>query len=107
MIARNMYLQKIIDYMWDGQIKVITGIRRCGKSTLLFDIFYNYLIKNGVASQNIIKIELDKRKFAAFRNPINLANYVEELIKKKTIKYYLFIDEIQFCHSVPDSDNLD
>ena len=45
MIQRDLYLQKIIDYMWDGQIKVITGIRRAGKSTLLFDLFYDYLLK--------------------------------------------------------------
>ncbi len=77
MIQRDLYLQKIIDYMWDGQIKVITGIRRAGKSTLLFDLCYDYLLKKGVKSENIIKLQLDKRKDSKYRNPIVLADFVE------------------------------
>lgn len=105
MIDRERYLKKIVDYMWDGQIKVITGIRRCGKSTLLFHLFYDYLLKKGSKAENIITLELDKRKFAKFRNPVVLAEYVELQIKDRRKKYYLFIDEIQFFYSVPDSDN--
>lgn len=105
MIVRERYLQKIVDYMWDGQIKVITGIRRCGKSTLLFQIFYDYLLKKGSKAENIITLELDKRKYAKYRNPIVLAEYVESQVKDRRKKYYLFIDEIQFCYSVPDPDN--
>ena len=105
MIVRERYLQKIVDYMWDGQIKVITGIRRCGKSTLLFQIFYDYLLKKGSKAENIITLELDKRKYAKYRNPIALAEYVESQVKDRRKKYYLFIDEIQFCYSVPDPDN--
>ena len=56
MINRVYYLNQIISKMWDGNIKVITGIRRCGKSTLLFELFYDYLIKSGVEENNIIKI---------------------------------------------------
>ena len=84
MILRDRYLQQIIDYMWDGQIKVITGIRRCGKSTLLFEIFYDYLLKNGTSPENIILIELDKRKDVKYRNPIVLTDYVESVIQNKT-----------------------
>lgn len=105
MIVRERYLQKIVDYMWDGQIKVITGIRRCGKSTLLFQIFYEYLLKKGSKAENIITLELDKRKYVKYRNPIVLAEYVESQVKDRRKKYYLFIDEIQFCYSVPDPDN--
>lgn len=105
MIQRDLYLQKIIDYMWDGQIKVITGIRRAGKSTLLFDLFYAYLLKKGVKSENIIKLQLDKRKDSKYRNPIVLAECVENQVSKSKEKFYLFIDEIQFCYSVPDPDN--
>ena len=105
MIVRERYLQKIVDYMWDGQIKVITGIRRCGKSTLLFQIFYDYLLKKGSKAENIITLELDKRKYAKYRNPIVLAEYVESQVKDRRKKYYLFIDEIQFCYSIPDPDN--
>ncbi len=91
--------------MWDGQIKVITGIRRCGKSTLLFHLFYDYLLKKGVKAENIIQLELDKRKFAKYRSPIVLAEFVEKQVKDRRKKYYLFIDEIQFCYAVPDPDN--
>ncbi len=105
MIKRDVYLQKIINYMWDSQIKVITGIRRVGKSTLLFKIFYDYLIKNGTPDNNIIKLQLDKRKDAKYRNPIILADFVEKQVSNSKEKYYLFIDEIQFCYSVPDPDN--
>ena len=92
--------------MHDGQVKVITGIRRCGKSTLLFDLFYKYLIESGVDSTCIIGIQLDKRKYAKYRNPIVLSEYVEDIISNKKENFYLFIDEIQFCHSVEDPDNV-
>ena len=105
MIQRDLYLQKIIDYMWDGQIKVITGIRRAGKSTLLFDLFYDYLLKKGTNAENIIKLQLDKRRDSKYRNPIILAEFVEKQVRKSRKKFYLFIDEIQFCYSVPDPDN--
>ena len=61
MIIRNDYLQKLIDRMNNGMIKVITGIRRCGKSYLLFEIFYNYLLQNGVDKSHIITLQLDDR----------------------------------------------
>ncbi len=105
MIQRDLYLQRIIDYMWDGQIKVITGIRRAGKSTLLFDLFYDYLLKKGTNVENIIKLQLDKRRDTKYRNPIILAEFVENQVRKSRKKFYLFIDEIQFCYSVPDPDN--
>ena len=66
--------------MWNGEIKVITGIRRCGKSVLLFDLFYEYLKDQGIENNQIIKIELDQRKYYKFRNPITLCEYVEEKI---------------------------
>ena len=105
MIKRDLYLQKIIDYMWDGQIKVITGIRRAGKSTLLFEIFYEYLLHNNVPPNTIIKLQLDKRKDTKYRNPIVLADFIESIISQQQERFYLFIDEIQFCYSVPDPDN--
>ena len=105
MIPRDFYLKQLIDYMWDGQVKVITGIRRCGKSVLLFQLFHDYLIAEGVAESQIMKMELDKRKDAKFRNPIVLANTVSDRVKDQTKKYYLFIDEIQFAYTVPDPDN--
>lgn len=105
MIKRDLYLQKIKDYMWDGQIKVITGIRRAGKSTLLFELFYDYLTENGIPQDNIITLQLDKRKYAKYRNPVVLAEFVENTISSKKEKFFLFVDEIQFCYSVEDPDN--
>ena len=76
MIARDLYLRQLIDYMGDGQIKVITGIRRCGKSVLLFHLFYDHLISSGVPDDHILQIALDKRKDAKYRNPITLSDQV-------------------------------
>ena len=96
MIKREEYLEKIKSAMWDGNIKVITGLRRSGKSTLLFELFYEFLVSSGVKEENIIKLELDKRKYYVYRNPIALCDMVEKLLDgKDSEKYYLFIDEIQ------------
>ena len=106
MIERSSYLNKLINNMWNGEIKVITGIRRCGKSVLLFELFYNYLIESGTNESSIIKIELDQRKYYKYRNPITLCNYIEEIVKKnKNEKIYLFIDEVQFTKKVVDKEN--
>lgn len=106
MINREYYLNQIISKMWDGNIKIITGIRRCGKSTLLFELFYDYLIKSGVEENNIIKIELDKRKYLKYRNPISLCDYVENIVTNdKDNKYYLFIDEVQLTNDVKDKES--
>ena len=105
MIERNFYLKQIISKMWDGNIKVITGIRRCGKSTLLFDLFNSFLINSGIKEECIIKIELDKRKYLKFRNPIYLCEYVENIIKDSEDKYFLFIDEVQLTNVVTDEDS--
>lgn len=96
MIVREDYLKKLQAAMWDGNIKVITGLRRSGKSTLLFDIFYDYLVNSGVKEENIIKLELDKRKYFVYRNPIALCDMVEETLNSRVQeKFYLFIDEVQ------------
>ena len=108
MIKREFYLNQIIRNMWNGEIKVITGIRRCGKSVLLFDLFYDYLIENGIPKENIIKIELDQRKFYKFRNPITLCEYIESVVtEKENEKIYLFIDEVQFTQKMIDKENGD
>ena len=92
--------------MWNGNIKVITGIRRGGKSTLLFNLFKEYLLSTGVSENHIIEIELDKRKYYKFRDPIYLCDYVENIVKeKKNDKYYLFIDEVQFTQKVKDKES--
>ena len=106
MIKREFYLNKIIKNMWNGEIKVITGIRRCGKSVLLFDLFYNYLLSNGIKNSNIIKLELDQRKYYRYRNPITLCDYIQKIVESnKDEKFYLFIDEVQFTKKVIDKEN--
>ena len=106
MINRDHYLDRIVRKMWNGEIKVITGIRRCGKSVLLMELFYQYLLDNGVNEDQIIKIELDQRRYYKFRNPIVLCEYVEELVTAdKDKKMYLFIDEVQMTSKVVDKEN--
>ena len=95
----------MIHHMWNGEVKVITGIRRCGKSVLLFDLFHEYLLSQGVQENYIIKIELDQRRYYKFRNPITLCEYVESLVAgKDTEKFYLFIDEVQLTTKVIDKE---
>lgn len=106
MIKRDFYLNQIIERMWDRNIKVITGIRRGGKSTLLFTLFKEHLLSSGIDENHIIEIELDKRKYYKFRDPIYLCDYVENIITdKKDEKYYLFIDEVQFTKKVKDQES--
>ena len=106
MIKRDSYLNRMIHHMWNGEVKVITGIRRCGKSVLLFDLFYEYLLSQEVQEDHIIKIELDQRRYYKFRNPITLCEYVEDIVSgKKDDKFYLFIDEVQLTTKVIDKEN--
>ncbi len=94
-IKRDIYLQQLIDRKDNGLIKVITGIRRCGKSYLLFNIYKNYLLKNNVDQNHIIEIALDGIENEHLRDPIVCYNYIKESIHDKD-KYYLFLDEVQF-----------
>ena len=106
MIKRDYYLNRMVHNMWNGEIKVITGIRRCGKSVLLFELFYNHLVEQGVPDDHIIRIELDQRKYYKFRNPIYLCEFVEDTIKNRANEqFYLFVDEVQFTLTVKDEEN--
>jgi len=106
MIKREYYLNRLIHNMWNGEIKVITGIRRCGKSVLLFELFYEYLLTQNTQEDHIIKIELDQRRYYKYRNSITLCEYVEEIIKAhKDEQFFLLVDEVQFTSSVVDEEN--
>lgn len=106
MIKRDSYLKQMIHNMWNGEVKVITGIRRCGKSVLLFDLFYEYLLSREVPKDHIIRIELDQRRYYKFRNPITLCEYMESIVAKQNDKrFYLFIDEVQLTTRVIDQEN--
>lgn len=93
MIERNDYLKRLIDRMGNGMIKVITGIRRCGKSYLLFEIFYNYLLENGVDKSHIITLQLDDRLNIKYKDPDYLCEYVHSQIKDN-VQSTLTIDDI-------------
>lgn len=106
-IKRNLYLNRLVSYMWDGQVKVITGIRRCGKSYLLRTLFRNYLLSQGVDTNHILSFELDLAKDIRYRNPLELAKTVREQVSEQSEQYYLFIDEIQMSDEVPNPYNPD
>lgn len=108
-IARDTYLNQLKTYAWDGQVKVITGIRRCGKSYLLGQLYRKYLESSGVKPDNILNIALDLARDIRFRNPLELGEYVRTLVAphESTEKFYLFIDEIQLSDTVPNPYNPD
>lgn len=95
MIDRPEYLQKIISKKENGMIKVITGIRRSGKSFLLTDIYIPWLIKNGVNPNNIIHLSLEEARNAQYRNPLFLAEYIRNKVSDNDSMHYVFLDEIQ------------
>lgn len=97
---RREYLEKLIRKKDNGRIKVVTGIRRCGKSYLLFELYERFLMNQGVNEDQIITIALDDIPNARYRNPIELDKYVREQITDKDKKYYVFIDEIQFVEEI-------
>lgn len=94
-IKRDYYLKQIIDKNENGLIKVITGIRRCGKSFLLYNLFYDYLVNNGISKDNIITIALDDDLYIKYRNPDELSKYIREKIVNDDM-YYVLIDEVQY-----------
>lgn len=102
-IERDLYLNRLISKMHNGKVKIITGIRRCGKSYLLRYIFRDYLLKSGVKADHILEIALDQKQYEAFRNPDTLYDYV---INSMTAdgEYYLFVDEIQLSYRVKRED---
>ena len=93
-IKRDLYLQKLIDRKENGEIKVITGIRRCGKSYLLFNLYYNYLLQNGVDKDCIIRIALDSPEWEDMLNIQMLNEYIKSKIVPEKMNY-VFLDEVQ------------
>ncbi|MBO4478228.1 MAG: ATP-binding protein [Lachnospiraceae bacterium] len=97
MIERKKYLDALIKRKWNGRIKVVTGIRRSGKSTLLFELFKNHLLEEGVPQKNIILVALDDDANENYRDPKKLSEYIREKVSDKKQKYYILIDEIQYA----------
>ena len=98
-IERRQYLDQLIKKKDNGRIKIITGIRRCGKSYLLFVLYKNYLLKNGISKKHIIEMALDDIENIQYRDPFKLNEYIKSRIDDNK-QYYIFIDEIQFSKSV-------
>lgn len=106
-IKRDRYLQQLIHYAWDGQVKVITGIRRCGKSYLLRTLYKKHLLSNGVSEDHIISVELDLARDIRYRDPLELTAYVKGIVENSEDRFYLFVDEIQMSDEVPNPYNPD
>ena len=100
-IKRDIYLDRLIRREQNGLIKIVTGVRRCGKSYLLFNLFHNYLLDKGVKEDHIIEIALDDRSNKALRDPDNMLNFVKERIVDKDT-YYIILDEVQLLAEFED-----
>ncbi|SEQ26167.1 hypothetical protein SAMN02910289_01626 [Lachnospiraceae bacterium RM5] len=106
-IKRDKYLNKLVSKRNNGLIKVITGIRRCGKSYLLFNLYYEYLIKEGVSEDCIILVPLDDYDYIEYRDPQRLSEYIKSSIKDSNKQYYVFIDEAQYAITKEEMKNPD
>ena len=93
-INRDFYLKQLIEGLDNGLVKIVTGIRRCGKSYLLDPIFRNYLLSQGIKKDHIIKLDLDERDNYRYHDPDELNKYIKDKIKDKG-KYYIILDEVQ------------
>ena len=106
-IEREDYLERLIKKMWNGRIKIIAGLRRSGKSFLLFSIFKDYLINSGVKEDNIISLNLDSIENESYTDPEVLYDYVKSRIIERKQEYYVFLDEIQYAISSEELKNKD
>ena len=100
-IKRDLYLQQLIDRQHNGMIKVVTGVRRCGKSYLVFNLFSNYLKSNGVDDKHIIKVNLENRRNKKLRNPDTLLEYIDAQLIDQDM-YYILLDEVQLVDEFED-----
>ena len=97
LIRRDWYLQKLVDRMGNGQIKVITGVRRCGKSFLVFNLFRDYLREQGIPDDHVIEIALDDDDNEALRDVGNLSRHIKEQLAAAGGMRYVLLDEVQFA----------
>lgn len=100
-IVRNKYIRQLIENRHNGLVKVITGIRRCGKSFLLFNLFKQQLQKEGVDNDHIIEMAFDDFGNRKYRNPDKFYQYIKSLIKDENM-YYILLDEVQMMNEFED-----
>lgn len=103
-IQRGQYISELLSKRWNGKVKIITGIRRCGKSFLLFNLYKDFLLNEGVAKDCFVELALDKKAHSKYRNPNELYDYVLRKTKDDEKRYYVFIDEIQLSYKVKNED---
>lgn len=103
-IQRDQYVSELLSKRWNGKVKIITGIRRCGKSFLLSTLYKDYLLKEGVEKDSFVELALDKKAHIKYRNPNELYNYVLRKTQNAEKRYYVFIDEIQLSFKVKNED---
>ncbi|MBR6027558.1 MAG: ATP-binding protein [Clostridia bacterium] len=101
-IQRDQYLRELIRHRDNGRVKIITGIRRCGKSYLLSEIYRDYLLSDGVHGEQIVELALDEIGNVRYRNPFELDAFIRKRIAETDQRYYIFIDEVQFCEEIPN-----
>lgn len=99
-IRRDKYIDELLSKRWNGKVKIITGIRRCGKSFLLSTLYKDYLREEGVAEDCFVEIALDRKAHVKYRNPNELYTYVLSKTQDENKRYYVFIDEIQLSFRV-------
>lgn len=99
-IERKRNLQRLINSRKNGQIKIITGIRRCGKSYLLGVLYRDYLLQEGIIPEQIITLELDNDANARYRNPMELGTYLRQMVGDTSKDYYILLDEIQMVEAI-------
>ena len=103
-IKRDKYVNELQSKRWNGKVKIITGIRRCGKSFLLSTLYKDYLKDEGVPEDCFVEIALDRKAHVKYRNPNELYDYVLNLTQDESKRYYVFIDEIQLSFKVKNKD---
>ena len=103
-IQREQYISELLSKRWNGKVKIVTGIRRCGKSFLLFNLYKDYLLNEGVEKDCFVELALDKKAHIKYRNPNELYDYVLRKTKDDEKRYYVFIDEIQLSYKVKNED---
>lgn len=103
-IKREQYVKILLNRRWNGKVKIITGIRRCGKSFLLYTLYKDYLKTEGVSDDCFVEVALDKKANVKYRNPNELYNYIINQTSNTEKRYYVFIDEIQLSYKIKNDD---
>ncbi len=103
-IERKEYVDQLLAKRWNGKVKIVTGIRRSGKSFLLSTLYKNELLSQGVAAQDFVEVSLDRQSHVKYRNPQLLYDYVVEYTQDTSRRFYVFIDEIQLSYRVKNQD---